>query len=372
MKEIWKSLVYNDIVEGYQLSTLGRIRVNNSEPYYAPYHSMNGYDFSLFILKPTETVDLSIPKQRFYPIDDLLAMTFIQPSEEFIGKRVRVGHIDGDKRNNRIDNLVWEEDIEEWVKINNLDPRINSRYMISNLGNIKNIENNTIMKLDNSQYGYCRISLDHIHLNVHRLVGSGFIQNHLNDQSFVINHINGIRCDNYWKNLEWTNHKQNSEHMVIVGNSQRGETNINCSLNENDALKVIKCLLKHKDDPKNSKIVYMELKDEIPTLTFEIVRHIKNKECWNWLSDKFYNKTEMMSDIRPKLTKDDVIKISESIVKYRDKKNCTGFVYSELKGEIPYLTKGMIGAIKNKEAWSEISDKYFKYSDILRRESKST
>ena len=302
MTEFWKPVTCSNIIDGYQLSTLGRIRLNDSEPYEASYHSTNGYDFSMFILKPDETNGPVIPKQRLYPIDDLLAMTFIQPSVDLVGKRVKVVHIDGDLRNNEVNNLRWDEDIEEWVKINKLDPRINPRYMVSNFGNIKNTKNDTIMKFDDSKYGYSRIVINHIHLNVHRLVGSAFIENHLNERMFIINHMDGIRNNNYWKNLEWTNYKQNSEHMVIVGNSQRGVKNVRCELTVDDVILISETLLKYKGTKSISKNVFEELSPFIPSLTVDLVRHIKNKETWKWVTDQYFKKEDLLEKIRPTLT----------------------------------------------------------------------
>jgi hypothetical protein len=93
--------------------------------------------------------------------------------------------------------------MEIWKQINNLD-----NYEISNIGNIRNIKTNKILK-QKLQQGYCCITLPPLKkgYKVHRLVGLAFISNPNNKPQ--IHHKNHVRNDNRVENLEWVTAGEN-------------------------------------------------------------------------------------------------------------------------------------------------------------------
>ena len=94
---------------------------------------------------------------------------------------------------------------EIWKSITNL-----LGYEISSYGNIKNSKTKRILKQKTSYGGYQNITILKKNYFVHRLVAQEFIIN--NDCKPTVNHINRIRNDNYYKNLEWSDYKEQTEH----------------------------------------------------------------------------------------------------------------------------------------------------------------
>ena len=101
MDEQWKPLSHNKIQDGYYVSSYGRIRYGNNDPYEPEYHSSNGYDYSLFGLYREGN---DVIQHQLFPIDDLIGVTFIPVPNELENKPIKIIHIDCDNRNNNISN----------------------------------------------------------------------------------------------------------------------------------------------------------------------------------------------------------------------------------------------------------------------------
>ena len=92
---------------------------------------------------------------------------------------------------------------------------------------------------------------------VHRLVANAFIENKENKPQ--VNHIDSVRNNNYYKNLEWSTCKENIIHSHKKGNSSnKGEKNPSSYLKEDDIISIrsskmkISCLAKkHKTSYSN-------------------------------------------------------------------------------------------------------------------------
>lgn len=104
------------------------------------------------------------------------------------------------------------------------------KYQISNLGRVKSLNYNTkILKYNSDGHGYLKVILYKNNKRkshrVHRLVAEAFIPN-LEDKNQV-NHINGNKQDNRAFNLEWCTAKENVQHSLNTGLSERfkGENN---------------------------------------------------------------------------------------------------------------------------------------------------
>lgn len=102
--ELWCS----NIVEGYDISTLGRIRNNKTGHIIKPDKEEKGY------CRLTIKVN---GKKKHYAVHRLVAIAFIPNPNNL----PQVDHIDNDKSNNRVDNLRWVSNKENsqyrWERI---------------------------------------------------------------------------------------------------------------------------------------------------------------------------------------------------------------------------------------------------------------
>lgn len=92
MKEIWKEI--NDYNGQYFISNLGNIKSLKSSKYLKPQNDGSGY---LFVMLSKNSI------RKNYKIHRLVAEHFIENPNNY---KV-VNHIDGNKLNNKVDNLEW-------------------------------------------------------------------------------------------------------------------------------------------------------------------------------------------------------------------------------------------------------------------------
>mgnify|MGYP003296731839 CR=1 FL=1 len=93
-------------------------------------------------------------------------------------------------------------------------------YEVSNLGRVRSLRRNIIMKLrtrENDGYVTCTLSNDGKVRGklVHRLVAEAFIPNHKNKPE--VNHIDGDKQNNSITNLQWVTASENQNHSIKIG-----------------------------------------------------------------------------------------------------------------------------------------------------------
>lgn len=94
-------------------------------------------------------------------------------------------------------------------------------YEISEYGDVKSFRNNVMVSTRLDEGGYSCVSLwDRVHkksikARVHRLVASAFISNI--EEKPQVNHIDGIKENNHYSNLEWVTNDENQKHRAENG-----------------------------------------------------------------------------------------------------------------------------------------------------------
>lgn len=119
-------------------------------------------------------------------------------------------------------------------------PEYKGLYKISNLGRVKSLIKNKLLKGWLNGEGYYTVTLclngSKKHHVIHRLVAQVFIPNPENKTQ--VDHINTIRVDNSVYNLRWVTEKENSNNPLTIlhlSNCKKGtklssETKKKCSL----------------------------------------------------------------------------------------------------------------------------------------------
>lgn len=136
-----------------------------------------------------------------------------------------------------------EIDMEIWKSIKGF-----SGYEVSNLARIRTTKMLTPVKQIKMTIGYmmCYLYPDNGGCKkqnyVHRLVADAFIENELNKPQ--VNHIDGIKDNNFASNLQWVTKSENAIHAVKTGltivPNLKGEESPTSKLKNDDIIDILK------------------------------------------------------------------------------------------------------------------------------------
>lgn len=259
--EIWKKV--NDDLE---VSSFGRFRSDTKGVYEYDYKSSNGH---LYVLLNIDT------RTELFLAEELVAKAFLTPHESLHGKQIYVKHKNGDFHNNFVGNLVWQEFEEIWVPLQY--PKVRSgMYEVSNIGRVKNIFTNKILRADES-FGYKCYGLagtersTHSKVFAHCLVAKHFVPGWAPDKN-IVNHISRNRGSANFMYLEWVSQSENVMHGVITG-----ATN---AISTEDA-DMIRDMLLDPNYGGNPTAIYDAIDHDLyPNIKIYTIKMIKgNKQC---------------------------------------------------------------------------------------------
>ena len=92
-------------------------------------------------------------------------------------------------------------------------------YEVSDHGEVRNTKRGNVLKYRVDKNGYCVISFKQgkktLNRTIHRFVASSFVRNP--KALPEVNHKDGDKTNNFWKNLEWVTESQNMQHAHDTG-----------------------------------------------------------------------------------------------------------------------------------------------------------
>lgn len=157
-----------------------------------------------------------------------------------------------------------------------------TKYMISDAGNILNLNTNKYLSMRLGNTGYYQVKLSHNgkakHYNVHRLVAMHFIFNPENKP--IVNHINGDKTNNDVCNLEWVTYSENNHHAMKIGLVKNvGITSYKCTIPNVDIIHAI-CDMLEKDYDVSFISDYLNIHKSI-------INHILYRQSWKTESNNY-------------------------------------------------------------------------------------
>lgn len=203
----WKKMVkfnYNISSEGVIMNDLRKMPLKTT--------LRNGYD--MVEVRARKMIDgKNKTSGGTFRMDELVAEHFIGPKK---GTNI-IDHIDGNLRNNDMDNLRWMDVLDFlthhhgsiWVKIE--DPKINGEYYISRSGKIWSRALNAFMA-NRVHVGYPAVNLGYPKQqfrHMHVLIAVAFVHNPRPDIYNIVNHLDEDVMNFSVDNLQWCTQQQN-------------------------------------------------------------------------------------------------------------------------------------------------------------------
>ena len=172
-------------------------------------------------------------------------------------------------------------------------------FFVSNLGNVCRILDKEIKTVkqyrarmrkscklkedvDELWYPFVKIEYGDIVKNrevVHRLVAKAFVNNNNSDVFRVVNHIDGVKSNNVYTNLEWCDYSRNNQHAFDIGLNYsvlRGTNNPLHKLTEDDVREIFKMRGKYPQNEIAAKF----------GINQSNVSRLFSEEKWAWLDDR--------------------------------------------------------------------------------------
>lgn len=350
-KVIWKPVNCNMIVrEKYIISSNGEVRDTHTKSVQPMiYKSSNGYDFVLLDLNDDvlKNNDRYTSRSMLFRLDLLIALTFISVPKNLLNQATDVIHINNNTRDCHISNLKWCADDEVWKTIT-FPGIIPNKYEISNHGHIRLKNDKSFHPFHLNHKGYVITTLSTLEprfskgrkkydksIPVHRLVAYTFY----GESDLQVNHINGIKTDNDYKNLEYITCQDNCHHAIDTGLKEK-------KINDDEIDMVYKNLEMYRSTDK----VYDKINVLYPHITKCMIKDIKGGRYDQRVD---FNKHKKLPAYRLHTDEIDLIRDILILTNGDTKK-----AFSIINKQYPFITHSIIRHIKHGKTTYQKSLKY--------------
>lgn len=198
-------------------------------------------------------------------------------------------------------------------------PDVNKyKYVISNYGRVFTFVGMKEKKTYSDKDGYLRSSISFLNkkstsVGIHRLVAFTFIKNKDKKRNLV-NHKDGIKQNNYYKNLEWVTPKENTNHAILNGLQINSGPDAPSAIYPEEVIHKICKLLEDGNDVSQIYKVFLPDHKKITDRAFyALIFSIKSKKRHTSISKKYNLPDVVKSNQKPKFTQEEVDKITEMI-----------------------------------------------------------
>lgn len=233
-----------------------------------------------------------------------------------------------------------------------------NRYMINCIGVIVDTFTNEYVKhIYNTNNGYYQVSLKYAPspILVHRLVATMFCYKR-NCEYDVVNHIDGVKTNNHYSNLEWVTPGINRYHAIQNGLVLiRGENNGNSRLTEKQVRRI--CELLEKQIRYSDILIDVGL--EVCDKNLDIITKIRTKHIWKEVSDQYNIPEKEFRSKQIKYTTEQihcVCKYIEEGYNNREIANLMNIDISDDKSYDKYLK--FVLRIRRRQSYTEINNGY--------------
>lgn len=231
-----------------------------------------------------------------------------------------------------------------------------NRYWVSNYGSVYDSWNQRFLSISTVGCGYLEVTLHtnegKKHVLIHRLVGIVYIPG---DRSLQINHMDGIKTNCSYANLEWVTPLENLRHAINTGLQKIGEDKPNAILT-NEQVHII-CQDLVNRTPIATILNHIGLEDTKKNR--DLIVDVKRGKTFKHISSQYdFDKLALRTR---SLDNDTVLKIcgifqNNPNISYSDIIDLLNLPYNSQKERRILLN--MIGSIKLRRAYTDLSKNF--------------
>ncbi len=197
-------------------------------------------------------------------------------------------------------NKISSLDFKKYRKIDYPNVTIN-RYIISEYGDVFDTLKQRMLSQYSDKDGYKKVHINGHNIFVHRLVAWAFYPD-TRSMNLVIDHIDGKKDNNYYKNLEWVTVKENTLRAQRNGlRKVRGENSSTNKYPEELVHTICQLFVKGKNNMEVFRLI--SNKDRIDMNKLEdrslylLISHVRHKDIWPDVVEKYTYPMNSKSEI---------------------------------------------------------------------------